>query len=371
MRARLPEGAPARPTSGSSSSPTSRGWATPPSTPPAGRRSAARTACPTTSTLGRPGLHRQHQPGRAVHDPRRRHPDHGARGSAADGDGPQHRLRERARRLGPAGRCPRRPTVALTTDESHSPTHAALVSDRTSQGDGIGHDVTGLMNPGTTYEFTAWVKFAAGNPTDTLWLSMRRTNGGADSFDTLGQFTAVSGTAFVEVSGDVTRWAAGRLGVPVLRDAATRTGPATRPFLVDDIRSSPRRRRSSRTCTPVKDTVDFPVGGAIDSRETDRRLVGAPAPALRPGHAREPHEARGLVRRGPRLPDPTPRPTRSWTSRRTTASRVYGHTLVWHSQTPAWFFQHDDGTPLTDERRRPGAPAGRGCTTTSSTWPST
>ncbi len=27
--------------------------------------------------------------------------------------------------------------------------------------------------------------------------------------------------------------------------------------------------------------------------------------------------------------------------------RVYGHTLVWHSQTPAWFFQHDDGTPLT------------------------
>ena len=28
-------------------------------------------------------------------------------------------------------------------------------------------------------------------------------------------------------------------------------------------------------------------------------------------------------------------------------TRVYGHTLVWHSQTPAWFFQHDDGTPLT------------------------
>jgi len=27
--------------------------------------------------------------------------------------------------------------------------------------------------------------------------------------------------------------------------------------------------------------------------------------------------------------------------------RVWGHTLVWHSQTPDWFFQHDDGTPLT------------------------
>ena len=27
--------------------------------------------------------------------------------------------------------------------------------------------------------------------------------------------------------------------------------------------------------------------------------------------------------------------------------RVYGHMLVWHSQTPAWFFQDDAGTPLT------------------------
>ena len=87
---------------------------------------------------------------------------------------------------GPDGWVPRGdaqgdPTVTLTTDESHSPTHAALVSDRTSHGDGIGHDVTGIMDPGTTYVITAWVKFAAGNPTDTLWLSMRRTNGGAPS----------------------------------------------------------------------------------------------------------------------------------------------------------------------------------------------
>jgi len=27
---------------------------------------------------------------------------------------------------------------------------------------------------------------------------------------------------------------------------------------------------------------------------------------------------------------------------------VYGHVLVWHSQTPAWFFETDDGAPLTD-----------------------
>lgn len=28
--------------------------------------------------------------------------------------------------------------------------------------------------------------------------------------------------------------------------------------------------------------------------------------------------------------------------------RVYGHVLVWHSQTPAWFFEDTAGAPLTD-----------------------
>ena len=124
------------------------------------------------------------------------------------------------------------PTVALTTDESHSPTHAALVSDRTSQGDGIGHDVTGIMDPGTTYVVTAWVKFAAGNPTDTLWLSMRRTNGGTDSFDTLGQFTAVSGTTFVEVTAT---YSMGEAESAFIYFESRYPDGTIAPFLVDDI----------------------------------------------------------------------------------------------------------------------------------------
>ena len=50
--------------------------------------------------------------------------------------------------------------------------------------------------------------------------------------------------------------------------------------------------------------------------------------------------------------------------------RVYGHMLVWHSQTPAWFFQDDGGEPLTNRR-----PTSRSCAdrlrTTSSPSPST
>ena len=30
--------------------------------------------------------------------------------------------------------------------------------------------------------------------------------------------------------------------------------------------------------------------------------------------------------------------------------RFYGHVLVWHGQTPAWFFQDAAGNPLTHRR---------------------
>ncbi len=61
----------------------------------------------------------------------------------------------------PRGDAGGNPSVTLVTDESHSPTHAALGSERTSQGGGIGHDVTGMTDPGRPTVVTAWVKFVA------------------------------------------------------------------------------------------------------------------------------------------------------------------------------------------------------------------
>ena len=67
-----------------------------------------------------------------------------------DGDVLETDFESRPRRLGPARRRAGQPDRRRDRrDEAHSPTHAALVSDRTSQGDGIGHDVTGIMNPGS------------------------------------------------------------------------------------------------------------------------------------------------------------------------------------------------------------------------------
>jgi len=256
------------------------------------------------------------------------------------------------------------PTVALTTDEAHSPTHAALVSDRTSQGDGIGHDVTGIMDPGTTYEITAWVKFAAGNPTDTLWLSIRRTTGGADAFDTIGQFTAVSGSEFVEVSAT---YAMGEAESAFLYFESTWPDGTTVPFLVDDITIASQAPPVVEDLTPVKDTVDFPLGSAIDSRET----TGASAELLL-RHSNQVTPENHMKPEAWYDDTPAfrihPEAEAVMDFAQDNGTRVYGHTLVWHSQTPAWFFQHADGTPLrTAPTTRPSC--GPDCTTTSSTWP--
>src|SRR5262249_55776775 len=124
------------------------------------------------------------------------------------------------------------PTVDLTTDESHSPTHAALVSNRSGQGDGIGHDVTGLMNPGTTYIITAWVKFATGSPSDTLWLSLRRTNSGVDTYDTVGQFANTPGNMWKQITATYQMAAADSAFLYLETKYPDGT---TAPFLIDDV----------------------------------------------------------------------------------------------------------------------------------------
>jgi endo-1,4-beta-xylanase len=236
-------------------------------------------------------------------------------------------------------------TLVLTETESHSPTHAALVTDRDSQGDGIGRDVTGLMNPGTTYIITAWVKFAAGSPADTLWLSMRRTNSGADSYDTVGQFANTPGDTWQQVTAT---YQMGAAESAFLYFETTWPDGTAAPFLVDDIVVQEQDSGGwDPSLTPIKDTVTFPLGVAIDSRET----AGAYSGLLL-------HHFNQITPENHMKPDAWYDADRNFRIHpeakllmdyaQANDLRVYGHTLLWHQQTPVWFFQREDGTPLTN-----------------------
>ena len=236
-------------------------------------------------------------------------------------------------------------TLILTEAEAHSPTHAALVTDRDGQGDGIGHDVTGLMTPGTAYNITAWVKFAAGSPPDTLWLSMRRTNDGADSYDTVGQFSNVSGNTWTQVTAT---YQMGTADSAFLYFETAYPDGTTASFLVDDILVQEQGGPDwDETLTPLKETVDFPVGVAIDSRETTGAYAGLLQhhfEQITPENHMKP-EAWYDADRNFRI-HPEAKLLMDFAA--ANGIRVYGHTLLWHQQTPEWFFQRDDGTPLTN-----------------------
>ncbi|MGV8897011.1 MAG: endo-1,4-beta-xylanase [Rhodoglobus sp.] len=235
------------------------------------------------------------------------------------------------------------PTVTIVTDVAHSGTQSALVGGRTSQGSGLGHDVTGLLETGVLYEASAWVRFAPGTPTDDVWLTMARTVNGSTTYQGLGQFSGMSNSEWVKVTQTFTMGAADQAFIYF---ETNYNGTNTSDFLIDDIVVRTPQPAVIEDLTPVKDTVDFAFGVAVDSRET----VGAPSELLLK-HADQ------VTSENFMKPEAWYNAAGEFTPNAEADSlmqyaidndlAVYGHTLVWHGQTPAFFFETSAGTPLT------------------------
>jgi endo-1,4-beta-xylanase len=239
-------------------------------------------------------------------------------------------------------------TVTISTEQAHTGAASALISGRDSQGDGIGLDIAPITEQGVTYDLTAWVRFAPGAETDEIWLSLASTTGSSTAFATLGQFTNVTNdgwtrvqASFVVPAADTsllyfeTRWQGE--GIP----------GNTSDFYVDDIVLEVPAPPVVQDITPLKDTVDFPLGVAIDSRET----LGAPSELLLRHFDRftpENHMKPEAWYDDDRNFRPHSEAIALMDYAAANNLPVYGHVLLWHSQVPAWFFQDADGNPLTN-----------------------
>lgn len=235
------------------------------------------------------------------------------------------------------------PTVTRTDTAAHggSGTWSALVTDRTQGWHGIGADVTSVFTVGSTYHISAWVKLAEGAAPDSsdLRLSIQRKSAGVTTWSTIATVTGVTAGAWVQVEADYTHAAA---------DSALlyfETPSALVPFHVDDVVVT-RDATSVQTDIPaLKDVLPWPIGMAIDERET----VGSGA-QLVTMHVDQ-ITAENFMK--PESIQPT-EGTFTFTAADRLVDfavanhlRVYGHTLVWHSQTPEWFFTDTAGAPLT------------------------
>ncbi len=234
--------------------------------------------------------------------------------------------------------------VTRVNDPVHDGEWAAEVSNRGAQNSGMGHDVTGILEEGVTYEISAWVRFAPGQPTDTVWISLQRDIAGSEpAFSQIGQFDDVSNSAWREVRGTFTMGAA---DTALLYFETDYNGTNTSTFYVDDIVVRVPEPAVIQELTPIKDTVPFPVGVAIDSRET----VGSPK-ALTLRHfdqvSAENHMKPEAWYDGSGNFAPHAEIAKLMDFATENDLRVYGHVLAWHSQTPAWFFEDGSGNPLT------------------------
>lgn len=238
------------------------------------------------------------------------------------------------------------PVVAVVGGGTGGTAYAAEVSGRTHEGDGIQHDVTGVLAPGATYRFDGAVRFAPGGaPGQGLTLSMRTVNGAQTGYANLIQFETVRTDGWTAVSGEFT--------VPAYDTAAELyvearyNGGNTSTFLVDQLRVSvPEPSSVDTSLRPIKDAVPFPAGVAIDSRET----TGSAADLLRHHFSQITPENHMKVEAWYDADHRFSRhaeATALLDFAQQNGLRMYGHVLLWHSQTPDWFFQDDAGRELT------------------------
>ncbi|WP_182113274.1 MULTISPECIES: endo-1,4-beta-xylanase [unclassified Actinotalea] len=230
------------------------------------------------------------------------------------------------------------PQVSLSPD-AHESTQAALVEGRTQSWHGLATDVTSLFATGTTYQISAWVKLAAGEAPTDLRISVQRDTDGASAYDTVATATGVTAGAWVQVQAAYTMTAADSALLYV------ESASGTPSFLVDDVLVTAQAPSDVQDLTPIKDTVPFPMGVAIDQRET----VGGAAELL----TRHFDQITGENHMKPEAwydEDRTfrlhPEAAALMEFAQENDLRVYGHVLVWHSQTPEWFFQDAAGAPL-------------------------
>jgi endo-1,4-beta-xylanase len=234
-------------------------------------------------------------------------------------------------------------TLTVTTADAHGGTHSLLTENRAAAFYGPARNLLGRVTKGKKYNFSVWVKLAPGQPVSDMRLSVERRTAGVQSFQTVASAAGVTPNAWVRLAGSYT------LGVDVeFFTAYVETASGTASFYLDDFSRIFVRPKPIQTDIPsLKDVFanDFKLGGAVSPPDTlgvHAELTAKHFNSITPGNAMkwdatEPTE--GVFRFGD-----------ADTIANFAAAQhigLRGHTLVWHSQVPAWVFQHPDGTDLT------------------------
>jgi endo-1,4-beta-xylanase len=235
-------------------------------------------------------------------------------------------------------------TVAPTQDDAFAGDWSLLASGRTQGWNGPAFNLTSLVEPGTTYGFSLHLKLAPGEDPAELRVSLQTDQDGESSFANLIPNTEVTADTWVEFSGTWTPAGAADAFILYAESASSLASFYLDEFVLTGV-VPPEIEDIPGLYEVLSD--HFPVGTAIDARET----TGASAELL----TRHFNSITAENHMKPEAIQPTEGEFTFQAADELVSFadannlRVYGHTLVWHSQTPDWFFQDGNGEPLTGD----------------------
>jgi endo-1,4-beta-xylanase len=239
-------------------------------------------------------------------------------------------------------------TVAVSTEEQHSGAASLKISKRTKTWHGAVHQLTDTLKAGTIYDISAWIKYSAGPSTGSFTVSAeldgknksRDYHNLAGATVKKGEWTKLEGSLTIPDDPNLdhilvyfeTQYKADNLVTP----------DDTVDFYVDDILVAKRTKNIvvQDDIPALRDIVgsSFALGAAVspdllDASNPHRKLILKHFDAMVAGNAMKPESLEpkeGTFNFAPadKIAD----------FASLTGMRLRGHTLVWHNQTPAWFF---------------------------------
>jgi endo-1,4-beta-xylanase len=238
--------------------------------------------------------------------------------------------------------------VAVSTEEAHSGTASLKISKRTKTWHGAVHKLNDELKPGAVYEISAWIKYAAGPSTGSFTVSAeldgkdksRNYKNLAGATIKKGEWAKLEGSLTIPDDPNLdsilvyfeTQYKADNLVTP----------EDTVDFYVDDVIVAKKLKNIviQEDIPSLRDSLAgaFSIGAAVspellDSSNPHRRLITRHFDAMVAGNAMKPESL-----------EPTEgvfafaAADKIASFAEKTGMLMRGHTLVWHNQTPSWFF---------------------------------
>jgi endo-1,4-beta-xylanase len=126
--------------------------------------------------------------------------------------------------------------ISASTAQTHGGSYSGYVTGRTSGAwNGVAQSFVGVMQPGSNYSISAWVRLANTNNSQSVMLTIQKTDGGGTTYQNVASGTATS-NAWTQLSGGYTLSVSGTLTALnlYLEGPATNVNYYTDDWIVQD-----------------------------------------------------------------------------------------------------------------------------------------